>query len=166
MEIGLALGSNLGDRLENLRQAASKVDLLSGAKTIARSKVYETEPVGVPSQFTDKPFLNAILIVTYQEPAALAAQLHVIETLMGRTRSGMRNEPRLIDIDIIYAAGMIIQRDEITIPHPRWSERRFVVQPLADVRPDMRIQGQNRTVQEVLLSLPERPKVVPFNQQW
>jgi 2-amino-4-hydroxy-6-hydroxymethyldihydropteridine diphosphokinase len=166
MEIGLSLGSNLGDRLDNLRQAASKVDLLSGTRIVTRSKVYETEPVGVPLQFSDKPFLNAVLIVTYLDASALAAQLHVIEMLMGRTRSGVQNEPRLIDIDVIYADGMTIQTDEMTIPHPRWSERRFVVQPLADMRPNLMIPGQNRTVQEVLLSLPERPKVVPFNEQW
>ena len=81
---------------------------------------------------------------------------------MGRVRGMDRNAPRPIDIDILYADDVMIDDDDLTLPHPRWSERRFVVQPLADVRPALCIPGQNRTVAEILAGMPATPTVHRF----
>lgn len=87
-------------------------------------------------------------------------------TPVARLTPRNRNAPRVIDIDIIYVNQMCIQNDDITVPHPRWAGRRFVVQPLADVRPEMTLPGESRTVQQILLSLPETPEVVLYRKEW
>jgi len=166
MEIGLSLGSNLDDRLENLRLAKEKIAGIAGVEVVAQSPVYETEPVDMPLEFRDKSFLNAVLVVRARlQLAELYAQLRAIETEMGRCDRG-KNMPRVIDIDIIYVNQMRIQNDDITVPHPRWAGRRFVVQPLADVRPEITLPGESRTVQQILLSLPETPEMVLYTRDW
>ena len=160
MEIGLSLGSNLGDRLANLREAAMRIAALAGVKLIASSPVYETEPVDVPAEFSDKPFLNAVAIVSSDLPIEeLYGKLRTIEDDMGRRRGIERNAPRPLDVDIIYAGTARVKTDKLIVPHPRWAERRFVAQPLADLRPDLTLPGESRTVKEVLAALPARPAV-------
>ena len=167
MEIGLSLGSNLDDRLKNLKQAKEKISGLPEVEIIKNSPVYETEPVGVRAEFENKQFLNAVLIINCKlEIKHLSSSLRAIETEMGRTRDNSRNNPRIIDIDIIYAGQMTIRQPDLIIPHPRWKERRFVLQPLADVRPELLIPGEKRPVKKLLLSLPETPKVVPYKDRW
>ena len=162
MEFALSIGSNLGDRAANLYAIRSEL-AAANIEILAESPVYETEPVNVPPEFADKPFLNSVIIVeSDSNPAELATRFHAIEENLGRTQTPDRNMPRSADIDIIYAGQLRIDTPELVIPHPRWHERRFVVQPLADVRPDLLLPGETRTVAEILLSLPETPKVVCY----
>ena len=168
MEIGLSLGSNLGDRLKNLEGARAAIARLPGAKLVASSRVYETEPVGVRPEFAGQRFLNAVIVIvtTTVSPQDLLAAIHSIEAGQGRVRTEDRNAPRPVDIDMIYAGDCTLGSPSLTLPHPRWAERRYVVQPLADVRPALRLPGRAETVAEVLLSLPESPKAVVYSPQW
>lgn len=167
MEFGISLGSNLGDRLAHLRAARAHVAALPGVRETACSPVYETEPVQVRPEHRDKPYLNAVIIVDAPlEPAALAESLHAIEAAMGRVRSADRNAPRPIDLDVLYAGTLTSAEPSLTLPHPRWAERRFVVQPLADVRPALCLPGRRETVAGLLLSLPPHPDVVLFSRSW
>jgi len=167
MEIGLSLGSNLGNRMENLGKARALIAGLDGVSVTGASPVYETEPVDVPEQYAGLPFLNAVLIIeSATGPESLLDKVFAIELKMGRESKRDRNVPRSIDIDIIYAGDLVISRAGGGVPHPRWSQRRFVVQPLSDLRPDIRIPGDHRTVRDVLLALPATPNVVLFARQW
>jgi len=168
MEIGISLGSNMGDRLANLREARERISRLPGVRLTAVSPVYETEPVGVSPAYRHLRFLNAVVVAESEiEPARLLSLFRRIEEDMGRKRGADRNEPRPIDIDIIYADSLV-ERDggDLNLPHPRWAERRFVVAPLADARPDLVLPGQTMSVKDILLTLPERPAVVLFSSEW
>lgn len=167
MEIGLSLGSNLGDRLNNLLKARVKILSIPGVELSAASPVYETEPVDVLPEYKQLPFLNAVMIIlTEVAPETLLGGLRSIEVIMGRNPGGRKNSPRPIDIDMIYAGNIVTRCKDLEIPHPRWMRRRFVVQPLCDVRPALMIPGENRAVSEVLLALPEAPKVVLYAAKW
>jgi 2-amino-4-hydroxy-6-hydroxymethyldihydropteridine diphosphokinase len=166
-EAGVSLGGNLGDRLARLREARAALDACPGLKVVARSPLYETEPVGVRSEHRHLPFLNAVLILDCRiSPDRLSAVAHDIETRLGRVRGEDRYAPRPIDIDILYIANRRLARPELTVPHPAWASRRFVVQPLADVRPALVLPGQARTCAEVLSSLPPHPAAVLFARDW
>lgn len=163
MEIGLSLGSNLGDRLHNLREAGSLINAIDDVTIVGRSPIYETDPVDVPEEFADKPFLNSILIVDAAMPLAdIATHMAGVENNMGRKRSSQANAPRIIDVDIIYAGNIQQEAGSLMVPHPRWSTRRFVVQPLADLKPNLVLPCETKTVAEVLLSLPDKPEVVRY----
>ena len=167
IEVGLSLGSNLGNRLENLQDARNSISMLDGLRIVSSSPVYETEPVDVPERFAEKSFLNAVLIVECSVPLSeLHGKLRKIEADMGRLRKAERNSPRPVDIDIIYAGNHQVQTPELHIPHPRWSERRFVVQPLACLRPDLKLPGSSETVSEVLAHLPAKPNAVLLDERW
>jgi 2-amino-4-hydroxy-6-hydroxymethyldihydropteridine diphosphokinase len=167
MEFALSLGSNLGDRLGFLRTAREQVSHLPGVKLVASAPVYETEPVATAPEHQDKPYLNSIILIeSKMNPETLTSKLHEIEKSAGRMRSAIRNEPRCLDIDIIYAGTLTITTSSLTIPHPAWAGRRFVVQPLADLRPDLVVTGQQLTVRQLLLALPGAPKVVSFCPSW
>ncbi|MCI0519444.1 MAG: 2-amino-4-hydroxy-6-hydroxymethyldihydropteridine diphosphokinase [Chloroflexi bacterium] len=128
----LALGSNLGDRRENLRAAIRSMP--PAARVLAESPVYETAPWG----FADQPnFLNQVILAeTDLPPAELLARLKAIEAEMGRVAT-FRNGPRLIDLDILFYGELIYDQDGLTIPHPRLGERSFVLYPLSDLAPDL-----------------------------
>ena len=155
MEIGLSLGSNLGDRLAHLQAAREAVRRLPGVTLVAQAPVYETEPVGVKPEFAHLTFLNTVLILASARPAAeLQQDLAEVERRLGRIRGEDRFAPRAIDIDVLFAGDLWLETDRLTLPHPRWARRRFVVQPLADVRPDLVLPGAGRTVRAVLDALP------------
>lgn len=167
MEIGLSLGSNLGDRLANLKEAKRLIGSVPGIRIAGQSFVYETSPVGVREEFESLPFLNAVLLIeTALRPKTLFARFERIEENMGRVRATDRNAPRPIDIDIIFAGNLSLNDGDVSIPHPRWSGRRFVVQPLSDLRPDLKIPGQTQTVRDLLSTLPPDQKVVLFARKW
>ena len=157
--VGLALGSNLGDRWSYLRAARHFLaGLHEGADHAAVSSVYETEPVDCPPG--SAPFLNAVMeIVTSLDPDELLARSERFERRLGRPAARERNDPRPIDIDILYAGDRAIRRAGCEVPHPRLTRRRFVLQPLAEIRPDLVLPGQTRTVAELLASLPAMPAV-------
>lgn len=160
MEYGLSLGSNEGDRLSCLKLTIEKIRLMSDVSVAAQSRIYETEPVNVPDEHQDKPFLNcAVIIESSLAPADLLKEIHDLEVDMGRQADHPVNTPRTIDIDIVYAGDLIVDTPELTIPHPHCSERRFVIEPLADLRPDLILPKTNRTTKDILKSLPKTPKV-------
>ena len=167
MQCGFSLGSNLGDRIGNLSTARDNIVALGGIALVAQSRVYETEPVDVSDPHRDKPFLNAVIVVeTARDPESLAAATREIEDSMGRRRTSDKNAPRVIDIDVLFVESRVIHTATLTVPHPRWHERRFVVQPLADVRPDLVLPGVPRSVSEILLALPASPEVLLFVEDW
>lgn len=167
MEIGLSLGSNLGDRLKNLRDARHLITTLPGVASAAQSSVYETEPVGVQPQYREMKFLNAVLIVEGARTAReWAHDLRRVEAELGRERGLDRYAPRTIDVDILYINGLRVDEAGLVIPHPRWAERRFVVQPLADVRPDLVLPGSAASVAQVLAGLPAKEAVTLFAKDW
>lgn len=158
MEIGLSLGSNLDQRLENLREATRRIAHLPGTRVVAKAPIYETEPVDVKPEYRPLDYLNTVIIIdTTLEVQALSDAIHKIEADMGRVRTEDRNAPRTIDIDILYADNLQLATGVLDLPHPRWMQRRFVVQPLSDVRPFLRLPGQKGTVTDILKAVPGSP---------
>jgi 2-amino-4-hydroxy-6-hydroxymethyldihydropteridine diphosphokinase len=144
----LALGTNLGNRTENLRAA---LDALSPSIVIRRSSlIYETPPWGL----TDQPaFLNMVVRgETDLEPAALLAHLKRLETDLGRIPA-IRWGPRLIDMDILFYDNLILDMPGLTIPHPRLHERAFVLVPLADLAPDLVHPVLGKPVRDLLAAV-------------
>ncbi|MFH0880227.1 MAG: 2-amino-4-hydroxy-6-hydroxymethyldihydropteridine diphosphokinase [Lentisphaerota bacterium] len=167
VEVGLSLGSNLGDRLANLVEARRRLLQSCDVTIVAQAPVYETEPVGVKPQYRDIKFLNTMLILNHCfTPHDCYQHLRSIEDAMGRQRTMDRYAPRAIDIDVIYAGDFSLESGGLKIPHPHWSERRFVVQPLADVRPDLILPGQTQTVRQILEALPQEEAVSLFQREW
>lgn len=145
----LSLGSNMGDRLENLRSAVSMLSDVDGLSVERVSGVYRSEPVGVKDQ---REFLNAVIMVeTELEPLALLRSVLEIEKRCGRKRD-LRWGPRTLDIDILLFDGMEIDLPELSIPHPMMITRRFVLEPLVEIAPDAVLPDGVRA-EEVLGSL-------------
>jgi 2-amino-4-hydroxy-6-hydroxymethyldihydropteridine diphosphokinase len=167
MEYGLSLGSNLGDRIAVLADARDRIAQIPGVDKIQQSSIYETEPVGVKPKYRNLLYLNAVLVISASiRPEQMSNKIHAIEDALGRVRSEDRFAPRIIDIDILYAGSVMLDDHELTLPHPRWAERRFVVQPLSDLRPDLVFPGSNQTVKEILRKLPGSPKANLFRKNW
>ena len=148
-EVLIGLGSNLGDRVRWLGDA---VRALRGVVTIERlSSLWETEPVGI----RDQPhFLNAVLLGrTERPPRALLATLVDIEERLGRVRRE-RDGPRTIDLDLLAYDAMVLAEPGLAIPHPRAVERRFVLAPLVEIAPDLRLAAGGPTAAELLAGLP------------
>jgi 2-amino-4-hydroxy-6-hydroxymethyldihydropteridine diphosphokinase len=167
MEFGLSLGSNLGDRATNLIEAKRRILSLPGVKGVAQSPLYETEPVGVKPEYKDLQFLNSVLVVESTKPVGEFHQLLAgVERDIGRQRTVDKYAPRTVDIDLIYAGDETIDRAGLKIPHPLWAKRRFVVHPLADVRPDLVLPGSAKPVHEILAALPAGEGVKVFQKEW
>lgn len=150
----LSLGSNLGDRKHNLSEAIRRLHSLG--RVVSVSSFYETEAV----EFTEQPpFLNcAVALESAMEPGQLMAKLLHIEKLMGRQRIEKKG-PRSIDIDILLFGSAVVNTPELTIPHPAMAQRRFVLEPLAEIAPELRHPTLEKTVRLLLAELPEEQKV-------
>ena len=166
MRCGIALGSNLGDRLAHLRQARESVlALATPGHPVLASAVYETEPVDCAPGTA--PYLNAVMEIEYDgQPMILLDALQQIESEHGRPSKRPRNAPRTIDLDVLYAGNLVLSNDEIVIPHPRLHSRRFVLQPLHDIRPSLLLPGYHETVEQLLSSLPPSPAVTRVSETW
>jgi 2-amino-4-hydroxy-6-hydroxymethyldihydropteridine diphosphokinase len=166
MRVGVALGSNLGDRLANLRAARNAmVDLAGIHQPILFSSIYETEPVDCEPGANK--FFNAVLEFDYEDdPRNLLRNLKAIESSLGRPGDHARNISRNIDIDLLYAADMTIDNERLHLPHPRMHSRRFVLAPLAEIRPDLILPNQMKTVGQLLASVDDPAEVVRLKDQW
>jgi 2-amino-4-hydroxy-6-hydroxymethyldihydropteridine diphosphokinase len=147
----VALGSNLGDRQRTLREAIAAMASLPATRLLARSEFLETRAVGPPQP----AYLNAaVSLDTTLRPAALLNSLLAIERAHGRTRAReTRWGARTLDLDLLLYGDLIVREPGLTVPHPRLHERRFVLEPLAQIAPGLRIPTLGRTVEEALRAL-------------
>ena len=123
----LSAGTNLGDRLANLTYCREALDLVPGTHVVSASAVYQTQPVGYARQSR----LN---------PHEMLGVCLGLEAGLGRVR-GVKNGPRVLDVDVIFAGNLQLQTENLVVPHPRYRERRFVLQPLLDIFVDGRAFG-------------------------
>lgn len=141
----LALGSNMGNRMNNLKTAISHLTPQMTVKQ--KSSVYETPPWGFTNQ---SAFLNQVVkVTTYLKPEALIAHLKRLESALGRVPS-FTNGPRLIDIDILFYDDLIIYTPPLVVPHPRLHERAFVLLPLSEIAPDLMHPVLHKSVSAML----------------
>jgi len=166
MKTAVALGSNLGDRMQNLRAARRAiVDLAGVRRPIVSSSIYETKPIGCEPGA--QRFLNAVIEFDYHgEPTQLLTELIGIEESLGRPRDHRPNVSRKIDIDLLYCGARKIDNEELQLPHPRMHLRKFVLAPLAEIRPDLILPRQAKSVRELLAQLDESDKVVRLTKGW
>ncbi len=157
----IALGSNLGDREASIEAARTAMNAHPRITTVRCSRLIETEPVGPAGQ---GPYLNGVTeISTDLPPRELLDALLAIERALGRTRADAdeRWGPRTIDLDILLYADRVLDEPGLSIPHPRMHERRFVLEPLAQIAPHTRHPVLGATALEMLSALPASPGATP-----
>jgi 2-amino-4-hydroxy-6-hydroxymethyldihydropteridine diphosphokinase len=161
-QVFIALGSNRGDRDLNLLRAVAEIGKLPGTLITALSDFYDTAPVGK----TDQPdFLNAVVRVeTVLQPELLLAELQRIERDVFKRERTVRWGPRAMDLDILFFDGLTLAEDTLTIPHPRLHERRFVLQPLAEIAPDFVHPLLRKSVARLLAELADDSRVSRIEQ--
>jgi 2-amino-4-hydroxy-6-hydroxymethyldihydropteridine diphosphokinase len=149
----LSLGSNLGDRQAFLNEALHRLEA-AGAHVLRRSSIHETEP----QDYRDQPwFLNmAVEVETDLTPQELLAAIQKIETEMGRQRT-IPKGPRTIDLDILFYENQVLTTPKLQIPHPRLTERLFVLDPLSEIAPDLRHPVTGKTVRDARSALNQPP---------
>ncbi len=138
MKYIIGIGTNIGDKKENIENAVGALSLVPKTEVLRRSSVYETEPVGYAEQ--DSFYNICVEIESGFEPNELLGICLGIEAGFGRIRE-FRNGPRIIDLDIILAENKRIDTENLTVPHPRFKERRFVLIPLLELFPDGEAYG-------------------------
>lgn len=143
-EVYVGLGSNLGDRARHLRHALRALARLPRTRLDAYSRVYESEPVGPPPQ---ERYLNcAAALETVLSPRALLGHLLAIEEAEGRRRDGVRNRPRVLDLDLLLFGELRLREPDLIVPHPRLAERPFVLEPLRELAPERVPPGQTLSI--------------------
>ena len=148
-KVYLSVGTNLGNRENNISNCIDYLEKISEIKNI--SKIYETVPYKV--QIEQNDFLNLALEINFFESAEnLLIEINKIEKELGRVRSSIRNEPREIDIDIIFFGNQIINKKDLVVPHPRFRERLFVLEPLNDIAPNFLDPITNKTINQLLIN--------------
>jgi len=153
----LGIGTNLGEREENLRQAITLIGDHIGIITRV-SSVYETEPWGFKSETT---FLNIVVMAeTKLTPSGLLGRILMIEAMMGRLREGKGYKSRVIDIDILFFGNRIFENKVLTIPHPKIQDRRFVLIPLSEIAGDLEHPVFKKSIQELLKKCKDKSEVL------
>ena len=158
----VGLGANLGAALSTLEAAVRLCAALPESRLLARSGIYRTAPVDASG---DDYFNAVVALKTRLPPDDLLQALHEIELQHGRQRP-YRNAPRTLDLDILYVSDLALNDDTLILPHPRLHLRRFVLTPLNDIRPDLRLHGQADTVAELLARLNDPSAVRIFANAW
>lgn len=148
-EAYIALGSNLGDRRQTLREAVRAIGALDSTSVGSQSSLIETDPVGPIAQ---GKYLNGVIrIETALDARSLLKELLRIEASLGRDRAGAeRWGPRTVDLDLLLFGESKIDEPGLHVPHPRIADRRFVLAPLCEIAPDLIVPGQDRTVRQML----------------
>lgn len=164
MRVGIAFGSNLGDRLRNLQRARDAICArIQIVPPLLQSSVYETSPIDCEPGAAN--FYNAAIEIGTGQPAVTVLKLlHEIEATMGRKRNEGCNVSRLIDLDLLYWDRLEVDEPCLQLPHPRIANREFVLRPLADFAPDLQLPGQTATVRELLVNIVKSARCVI--EQW
>lgn len=151
--VGIALGSNLGDRAANLQAARDRLrEIATTGEPFLEASDYQTEPLHCPPG--SPTFHNSVVEIAWDgNPFELLEITQAIELELGRTQTPERNAPRVIDLDLLYFGDQIIDTEALVLPHPRIAERLFVLEPLAEIRPDLRLPGSARSAKELLIGL-------------
>lgn len=166
MRAGIGLGANLGDRFRCLTMARERISALPNVEPpLLSSSLYETEPIeceaGAPK------FLNAVIEIGYSGSSKeLIDALKKIENDLGRPAQHERNRSRPIDLDLLYHGTRTLEEPELQLPHPRLHLRGFVLHPLAEIRPNLVLPGQRKTVREMAEELLPAPLMVHAARQW
>jgi 2-amino-4-hydroxy-6-hydroxymethyldihydropteridine diphosphokinase len=149
MRAGIALGSNLGDRTKFLKEAIVHLKALHESGEFLVSNLHDTEPVDCPP--FSPLFLNAVVeLECTLDPLTLLHRLQSLESEFGRPKNHGINEPRTLDLDLLYLDGITMNHSELVLPHPRITERLFVLAPLAEIRPKLMLDGWSLTCLEYL----------------
>jgi 2-amino-4-hydroxy-6-hydroxymethyldihydropteridine diphosphokinase len=166
MRAGIAFGSNLDNRRKYLQSARKQLLQIAHAEApFLFSPLYQTDPIGcVPGA---KFFLNAVIEIDYQaEPEQLLRELRQIEGSLGRNADRARNASRTIDLDLLYYGDQTINREGLQLPHPRLHLRKFVLAPLADIRPELILPNQMESVVALRQKLADKSSVVRVADEW
>lgn len=155
----IGIGSNLGDRAGNYRDAIARIAAIPATRVVRQSSIYETEPVG-DELMLKWPFLNGVIEVeTDVTPEILMKRLLTIERAMGRKPikgkkpTGRKYRPRMIDLDLLFFDKEVINTRALTVPHPRLHERRFVLAPMAELAPTLIHPKLNSSISEMLAAI-------------
>ena len=156
----IGLGSNLGDPIAELRGAVTELES-RGVELRARSSLYRTEPVDALEQVW---FVNAVAEIRFGgRPDELLQICLNVETARGRERT-RRNQPRILDLDVLLLGDIVLASDELTVPHPRLHERRFVLEPMVQIAPDAIHPGLRKTMRDLLKECVDESKVVRLEE--
>lgn len=150
--LGANLPSNLGDPRQSIVQAFGLVEALGEGQAF-RSSLWQSDPLDCPPG--SPPYINAVIAVrpALADPLEFLKQLQSIEQEVGRIRSGVVNEPRVLDLDLIAFLGMTHDTAFLRLPHPRARDRKFVLEPLAEIAPQFRFPGEDKSVVELSSAL-------------
>jgi|TARA_B110000483_G_scaffold84463_1_gene104716 2-amino-4-hydroxy-6-hydroxymethyldihydropteridine diphosphokinase len=154
----LSLGSNLGDRESNIAQATMALAINFEISDIQSSSYYDSDPL----YNIDQPnFLNSVVkCKTTLKPFDVLDVIRKVETMLGRAKVRMKNQPRIIDIDILFHDDAIIETEELTIPHPMLSVRKFVLIPFAELEPNFKIPHSQITINDLIKHCPDKTRVM------
>ena len=164
--VGIALGSNLGNRLRHLQDARDLLRNIAVPGSLIQAPIFQTEPVDCPPDSPD--FYNTVIEIGYSgTPHDLLDATQAIEFRLGRETVQERNSPRVIDVDILYFGDECIEGEILDLPHPRLTSRRFVLQPLAEIRPELILPGDQVSIAEHLRHLDSNePPLVTVQAVW
>jgi 2-amino-4-hydroxy-6-hydroxymethyldihydropteridine diphosphokinase len=154
----IGLGSNLGDREHNLLRAVAEIGKIPNSKVTALSSFYETSPVGTVKQ---PAFYNAVIkLITVLDARSLLSKLLYIENDVFKRIRTIDKGPRKIDLDLLVYGNMVIDEEDLIVPHPRLIERRFVLLPFSEIAPDFLHPHYAKTINELLIQLESNETVI------